>query len=107
MDPATPSQQKKLDFIRPAIAGGLFWGALTAIPLINLANCVCCLWIQIGGAIGAWLLNKQKPGTLNYGDGALVGVQAGLCGMVVSALIDIPFQLVRFTPEGVEQAKQE
>jgi hypothetical protein len=107
MEPATPAQQKPLDFLRPAIAGGLFWGALTAIPLITLANCICCLWIQLGGAIGAWLLNKQRPGTLKYGDGALVGVMAGLTGMVVSTLIEIPVQMVGFTPQVAEELRKQ
>jgi hypothetical protein len=105
MQPATRPDKQQLDFIRPAIAGGLFWGALTAIPLITYANCICCLWIQVGGAIGAWLLNKQKPGTLNYGDGAFVGVLAGLVGTFVTGLIDIPVQMVGFTPEVAEQMK--
>lgn len=105
MEPATPSTEKPLDFVRPAIAGGLFWGALTAIPIINLGNLLCCLWVQAGGAIGTWLLNRQKPGRLSYGDGALVGVMTGICGTIVSAVIDIPVQLA-ITPEVAEQMKK-
>jgi hypothetical protein len=105
MEPATPSIEKPLNFIKPAIAGGLFWGGLTAIPLINLGNSLCCMWIQVGGAIGAWLLNRQKPGKLSYGDGALVGVMTGICGTAVSALIDIPVQMA-ITPAGAEQMKK-
>ena len=34
------------------LLGGLFIGVLSALPIVNLANC-CCLWIVGGGAITA------------------------------------------------------
>ena len=108
MEPAAQSQpQKELDFFKPALTGGLFLGALSSLPFLNIGNCLCCLWIQGGGGIAAWLLNKQRPGTLKYGDGALVGVLSGLVGTVVSTLISIPVQIVLFTPALAAQMQEE
>jgi len=108
MEPPTPTQpEKPLDFLRPAIAGGLFCGALSAIPLLNVGNCLCCLWIQGGGGIAAWLLNKQRPGRLKYGDGALAGVLTGLVGTIVSSIISIPIQMIQFSPANVARMQEQ
>jgi uncharacterized membrane protein YeaQ/YmgE (transglycosylase-associated protein family) len=77
-------------------------GVLSAIPLINYVNACCCLWAQGGGALAAWLLNKQRPGGLKYSDGALGGVLSGLIGAVVATIINIPIQMMLMTPEAVE-----
>lgn len=105
MQPTAPPQTpKELHFLKPAITGGLFLGALSAIPFVNLG---CCLWIPGGGGIGAWLLDKQRPGGLKYGDGALVGVLSGLVGTIVSTLINIPVQAAMFTPAFVAQMHEQ
>jgi hypothetical protein len=97
MEPSTsrpPAETpKELDFLRPAISGGLLLGILSCFPVIAAGNCLCCLWIQGGGGLAAWLVNKQRPGTLKFGDGAYAGVLAGLIGTFVYALINIPIQL--------------
>jgi hypothetical protein len=91
--------QGELDFFKPALTGGFALGLLSALPLINSLNIICCLWVQAGGGLGTWLLNKQRPGTLKYGDGAFVGVIAGLIGAFVATIINIPIQMLLFTPE--------
>ena len=103
MQREAPSKPKDLKFFKPAITGGLFLGALSTLPLLNLGNCLCCLWIQGGGGIAAWLLNKQRPGTLNYGDGALVGLLSGLVGAVVYSLVNIPVEIVMSSPAALAQ----
>ena len=55
-----------------ALLGGLFIGVLSALPIINLANC-CCLWIVGGGAIAAYLAQQQHPGPFGLTAGARVG----------------------------------
>jgi hypothetical protein len=48
MNPAAPKLQ-------PALFGGLFIGVLSALPIINIANC-CCLWVIGGGVLATYLM---------------------------------------------------
>lgn len=91
--------ERELDFLKPSITGGLFLGVLSSIPFIGSLNVICCLWAQAGGGLAAWLLDKQRPGGLKYGDGAFGGVISGLIGAFVNTIIGIPIQLLLFTPE--------
>ena len=74
------------------LLGGLFIGVLSALPIVNLANC-CCLWILGGGAIAAYLAQQQQPGPFGLMDGARIGFRAGIFGAVVwlfaSAVVDL------------------
>jgi hypothetical protein len=74
------------------LLGGLFIGVLSALPIVNLANC-CCLWILGGGAVAAYLAQQQHPGLFGLMDGARVGFRAGIFGAVVwlfaSAVVDL------------------
>jgi len=85
--------QGTLDFIQPAIAGGLLLGVLSSLPIINLANLFGGLWILAGGALSARLLLKQRPSGISYGDGAFGGVLSGFFGAVVAAIMLIPSKL--------------
>jgi hypothetical protein len=69
----------------------MFLGFLSSIPPIN---CLCCLWVLIGGGIGSTLLSKQRPTGITYGDGAYVGVLSGLFGAIVGTVLHIPIQLI-------------
>ena len=71
----------------PALIGGAVAGVLTGIPLVN---CFCCLWIVGGGAIAAYFLRKDSGVDLKAGDGAIVGIFAGMVAAVVAFLISIP-----------------
>ena len=113
--PAQPSSAippQELDFFPPAIAGGFFLGLLSSLPLIMAGNCLCCMWVLGGGGIATWLLNKQRPNGLTYGDGAFGGVLSGLFGAVVATLVSIPVRLLsaRFfgsQQEAIEEAFRE
>jgi len=74
--------------LMPALIGGILSGMLTAIPFIN---CLCCLWVIGGGLLASYLLSKESPDSLTTGDGAIVGVFAGIIGSVVDTIISIPF----------------
>lgn len=87
--------QAELDFLKPALMGGGALGLLSGIPVVN---CLCCLWVLGGGGLASWQLDKQRPGTLTYGDGALVGGLSGLIGGIVATIMGIPFMLM-MTPE--------
>ena len=74
------------------LLGGLFIGVLSALPIVNLANC-CCLWILGGGAIAAYLALQEHPGPFGLMDGARVGFRAGIFGAVIwlfaSTVVDL------------------
>ena len=95
-------QEKELDFLKPAITGGLALGVLSGLPLIGAVNCICCLWVLAGGGLTTWLLNKQRPGGLKYGDGAIGGVIAGVIGAFVATIISIPVQMFMITQETLD-----
>ena len=72
--------------------GGLFIGVLSALPIVNIANC-CCLWILGGGAIAAYLAQQEDPAPLRLPTGAWIGFCAGVFGAIVwlfaSAAVDL------------------
>lgn len=74
---------------QPALLGGVAIGVLSALPVINLANC-CCAWVLFGGALAAYLMQQNHPDRVTAGDGALVGLMAGAVGAVVWAVLSIP-----------------
>ncbi|MBN2246774.1 MAG: hypothetical protein JW755_13130 [Candidatus Aminicenantes bacterium] len=78
--------------LMPALIGGGIAGFLSAVPIINIANCFCCLWIIAGGILSAYLLSKESTRTLTLGDGAIVGIFSGIVAAVVEFIISIPFQ---------------
>ena len=79
---------------QPALIGGLVMGVLSALPLISAGNVCCCLWVLCGGAVAAYLYQQSLPGPITPGDGALVGLLAGLIGAVVQFALSIPIGLL-------------
>lgn len=74
---------------QPALLGGVTIGVLSALPVINLANC-CCAWILFGGALSAYLMQQNHPEPIQVGDGAIVGLLAGLVGAFVWLIVSVP-----------------
>jgi hypothetical protein len=69
-------------------------GVLSGLPLISLGNACCCLWVIAGGVVAAYLLQDQQAEPITAGDGATVGLFAGLFGACVSLVISIPMRLL-------------
>ena len=74
------------------LLGGLFIGVLSALPIVNIADC-CCLWILLGGAITTFLAQEEDPHPIDLMTGARLGFRAGVFGAIVwmfaSAAIDV------------------
>ncbi len=68
----------------PAILGGLFIGVLSALPIIS---CCCCLWMFGGGILASYLKSQSRPTSLSMGEGATVGLSAGVVGSVVMLVV--------------------
>ena len=90
--------------IQPVLLGGLFIGVLSALPIINIANC-CCLWITGGGVLAGYLAHQndvasghapsglsRKP--LTPLSGALVGLAAGMVGAFVWLIATLALDVV-------------
>jgi hypothetical protein len=74
---------------QPALLGGVVIGVLSALPVINLANC-CCAWILFGGALSAYLMQQNHPEPIQIGDGAIAGLLAGVTGAFVWLILSVP-----------------
>jgi hypothetical protein len=79
---------------QPALIGGLVMGVLSALPLINTGNLCCCLWVVSGGAVAAYMLQQNQTQPITPGDGALVGLFAGLIGAGVYFVVSIPISML-------------
>jgi hypothetical protein len=79
--------------LQPALLGGVTIGVLSALPVINLANC-CCAWILFGGALSAYLMQQNHPQPIEIGDGAIAGLLAGVIGAFVWLIVSVPISMV-------------
>ena len=108
-DPSpSAAPQPELDFVQPALAGGMFLGFLSSIPFISAGNCLCCMWVLMGGAIAAMMLAKQRPGGIAYGDGAFAGVLSGLFGAIIATVVQMSFRAIasRFFESQQQQVEE-
>ena len=88
------STTTKPSYAQPALIGGIVMGVLSALPLINAVNVCCCGWVIVGGVVAAYLLQQNQPTPISPGDGALVGLLAGLLGAFVQVAVSIPIDLL-------------
>lgn len=65
-------------------------GVLSALPFVSAGNVCCCLWVIAGGMAAAYVLQQNQTAPISPGDGALVGLLAGLAGAVIQTLVSIP-----------------
>jgi hypothetical protein len=79
--------------LQPALLGGLFIGVLSTLPIINLGNCVCCMWVIGGGALAVYLMQQNYPYAVSAADGAFVGLLAGVVGGIVGGLLLVPIMM--------------
>lgn len=79
--------------VQPALLGGLFIGVLSTMPIVNIGNVCCCLWVISGGALAAYLLQQSQPEPITGADGALIGLMAGIVGAFTGAILQIPVEM--------------
>src|SRR5215213_4965582 len=84
--------------LRPAIIGGIVMGLLSGLPYVSLGNLACCLWVVLGGALATYLYIKQSPTPVNIGEGALLGLLAGIIGTVVKLIVGVPLAILMNYP---------
>src|SRR4051812_45391406 len=69
-------------------------GVLSALPFVSAGNVCCCLWVICGGLVGAYILQQNQSAPISPGDGALVGLLAGLAGAVIQTIVSIPITML-------------
>jgi hypothetical protein len=69
-------------------------GALSALPLISGGNLCCCLWMVSGGAVAAYVMQQNQQMPITPGDGALIGLLAGVVGACIYLVLSIPITIL-------------
>ena len=69
-------------------------GVLSTLPIINVLNACCCLWVVAGGLIAAYLLQENRSTPITAGDGAFVGLLAGIAGAFIATIVSIPLSIL-------------
>lgn len=80
----------------PALIGGGVIGLLSAVPIINFGNCLCCMWVLLGGFLAAYFYQKEFPEGVPFqsADGVLVGLLAGVFGALFGTFLNYFFVAV-------------
>jgi hypothetical protein len=76
-----------------ALLGGLFIGVLSALPVVNIANC-CCLWIIGGGVFAVYVAQQEQPLPIGLIAGARIGIRAGIVGAVIWLIASMAVDLM-------------
>ncbi len=74
------------------LIGGAVMGVLGNLPVLNLFNCILCIWVWAGGALAVILYRRYEKLTTgpSGGRGAGLGALAGVAGAVIGALVYLP-----------------
>lgn len=80
--------------LQPALLGGVFIGVMSALPIVNMGNCCCCLWVLAGGVLAVYLRQQNSVVPVTAAEGALMGLLAGVIGGVIGTILSIPIQMM-------------
>ena len=78
-------------FFLSSLIAGVVMGLLSSIPILSAGNCAICLWVWGSAILGVFLyrvFEKQNP-TLTIGQGALLGLMAGVFGAIIAAFFSL------------------
>jgi hypothetical protein len=76
--------------LKSTLIGGALFGFLGGLPVVGALNCACCALFVGGGFLAAYLYSKECKGVgvaFKPGNGALVGLVAGLFYAVVTSIV--------------------
>src|SRR5437660_3249016 len=73
--------------MKAALIGGVVAGVLSVIPVVSTC---CFLWALGGGFLAVFIYLKGAPGPMAPGDGAKLGIRAGVVGAVIYLVIGLP-----------------
>ncbi len=92
--------------ISAAIIGGITAAVLSTTPIINLINCLCCIGVIFGGAMGLFYYARlsSEPEVITQPTAVTVGIVTGLFGAFFAVALEwIFFEL--FGPWQIEFAR--
>ncbi len=71
------------------LIGGSAIGLLGSLPVLNLVNCLLCIWVWLGGALAVYVYRRQQVGQefVTARQGAGLGALAGLVGALIGAIV--------------------
>ena len=69
-------------------------GVLGGLPIVSAGNLCCCMWVIMGGVIAAYVLQQNEAAPITTGDGATVGLFAGIVGAFVYLVISVPISFL-------------
>ena len=84
--------QYRPSIVPSALIGGVFLGITSALPVINCANCACCLLVIGGGVLASFIYLRDYPAdqpAVTYGDGAVLGLITGVIGAFVWTIVEV------------------
>jgi uncharacterized membrane protein YqgA involved in biofilm formation len=90
---------------QPALLGGLFIGVLSVLPVVNMANYCCCLWVVAGGVLVVYLQQQGKPTPVETGEAVGGGLLAGLVGAVITSVV--VFVMLGLGNEAIQEGLRE
>ena len=81
--------------MKAAIIGGAVAGVLSAIlGIVPFLGLCCFLWALLGGFLAVFMYTKGTPGPMTPGDGAKLGLRAGIVAAIVYIVISLPLTLL-------------
>jgi hypothetical protein len=88
--------QNKPSKLIPGLFGGAFVAFFSTVPILNWGNCLCCLWVVLGGGMAAWLYKRSLTGKMEMtsSDGAVAGLLSGIFGALFGGFLQYFFSLV-------------
>jgi uncharacterized membrane protein YeaQ/YmgE (transglycosylase-associated protein family) len=90
------AMKKSANKLTPALIGGAVIGTLSSIPIVNMGNCLCCMWVLLGGVIGVYAYRRELPprSGMTSGEGAFLGLLCGVFGALIGTLFNTFFMTV-------------
>lgn len=77
--------------LKSALIGGVIAGIASGLPYIGAVNTACCALYIGGGVLATYLFMRGRPASEKapYGEGAVVGLLAGVFGGIVATIIPL------------------
>ncbi len=83
---------EKPSMLMPALYGGIIMAVISAVPGLNLINCLCCAGVMLGGFMAVFFYKKEltpEMPALTSSDGIQLGALAGVFGGIIGGLLSI------------------